>query len=143
MNNYFNTIPEFWQGVFASIVATIICAIIVGTARIWWSSYNDWIIQRQKIKENFKNELTKGNDIQKIDAGIKSIFEIIKWLFIGNMFWVIPEVIVPFVVFPISYLLKLISVISFSYGLWWIYYFITIKKSPNASLGIPKKGASH
>ena len=129
MDEFINSIPSFWQGVLASLVAATIFAIVVALLRSWFSGYRHWQDRGKKEKEALKKEYTEGNDLQKTHASLKLIFNTLRWLFIGNILWIAPEAIGPFIYFDAIYLLKFASLVCFAIGLRWVSFFIDAVKS--------------
>jgi len=126
MNEFINSIPSFWQGVLASLVAAAIFTIAIALSRTWFSGYRDWMDRGKKKKEELTKEYAEGNDLQKIHASLKLVFNTLKWLFIGNILWIAPEAIGPFLYFQPIYLLKIASLVCFAIGLRWVSFFVGV-----------------
>ena len=126
MNSYIDSIPSFWQGVIASIVATVLIAVAVGAFKIWSGSYNSW---RDGLKVKYarlRADYEKGNDLTKIHMSVSVIFNVLKWLLLGNLLWVAPGFAAPFLdIYLVTIVFHFFSVVAFCVGLWWVYFFST------------------
>ncbi len=124
-------IPEFWQGVLASLVAAVIFAITVALLRFVSTGANDWFTRRKAQREMLKQALVKGNDLLKTHAAMRLIFHTLKWLFIGNMLWILPEAAeatFPYIFSRSIFIFKFGSLVCFFLGMRWISFYASLSK---------------
>jgi len=120
MDNLIEQIPVFWQGVLASIIAGIILTIL---GYMFSISANQWRKNsslNKDLRRVVANKLQSSGMIPRIDGSIYCLFQTIKYLFFGNILWVLPEAI--YLGF-VGIFVKLTSLIFFIIGLRWIYFY--------------------
>ena len=91
MSALLNSVPPFWEGVLASLVAALIFAILVALLRIFSGTARNWSDQKLEAKRKLIHKLKEGNDLDKSQASLTIIFHVLKWLFLGNLLWMISD----------------------------------------------------
>jgi len=127
-------IPQFWQGVVASLMAAIIFAIIASLLRFSFSSIQRLSHETNNKKERLKR-LLSGNDLDKPRAVIILILHMLRWLFIGNMLWILSGSVEYFlwglgieIVQFIKFFLTFTSIMCFYLGLRWVVFFTRFER---------------
>jgi len=118
-------IPDFWQGVLASLVAAAILGLIGFVFKI---SSKQVQRRNQKTREyvnQLEQKLSGKDPSERTEAAVTFIFHALKNFFIGNIFWVLPEALDAFLWgFPPVFAIKFVSLAFFFLGLTWIYRYI-------------------
>ena len=138
----FEDLPQFWQGVVTSIVAAIIFSISVYLLRLVSRQSREWFqtrSQRRKRQiDQLRTHLDSSDSAQRNEAYLFLTFSTLKYLFIGNILWVLPEALSIFGLWPVMFAMKVASSIFFILGLRWIFLYYTIRPS-KAYILVPSK----
>lgn len=140
MTEIWKTIPQFWQGVITSVVATILCAIAVYLFRTFSTQTRDALKRRhekrEKVMSKLEYQMASPDATARSDANQYFTFSVLRYLFLGNILWILPEAIdVIFPYFgPYLYLVRAIGLVCFALGLRWIYLYFKLKSNSGPSL---------
>ena|ERR1035437_6774108 len=117
------TIPQFWQGVLASILGTII--ILVGTKlyRMYAAQTQRTNAENKKLISAMETKLASPDPLIRIEGYFVALFSLMSYLFLGNLCWMFASVVSPLLRpadWPVVLGLELFSVVFFIGGLFWI-----------------------
>lgn len=82
-NRLFDIIPSFWQGVIASIVATIIIAITVKIYSIYSLQAKTKKQKKDKFITSIQEKINSSDSIIRVEGYFISLFYLLRYLFIG------------------------------------------------------------
>jgi hypothetical protein len=125
MNDYLENLPDFWQGVLASITAGILLAIAVAAGRASSGSVRTWFRGRRERLSRLRGMLQQGNDLTKTHASLILIFNTLKWILLGNILWVAPDALDVLGLYPVFIICQMASLICFCLGLRWVSFFVS------------------
>jgi hypothetical protein len=132
MQSQFASIPQFWQGVFASILATVIVGVSV-------KLYQRQRAQQQQSNEAYKQlvsavqaKLTSPDPLSRIEGYLVALFSLMSYLFLGNLVWLLASLLASVLsaFWPIAVMLYAISLVMFAVGLNWILSTTKMTKQP-------------
>lgn len=130
MNELFNNYSPFWQGVFATIITTILLTGLGFFVKLLFKQLSQSSFDRKTKFKQLKMQIVSENPIDRSEASYLFIFDILKYLFLGNILWVAPESIYNIIPFKPIFLLKLLSLVFFIFGIRSILIFTSeISKS--------------
>jgi H+/gluconate symporter-like permease len=139
MPEWFKQIPEFWQGWIGNLLATVTVAIVVLIYKTYSNKYKNKKKAKEKELEGLKAKLNSSDAATRTEGLIDFVFIVLKYYFIANILWIIPEAISPVLYYivggmPTDFgisLLKLIGLIYFCLGLNWIAKYYTLQNPIN------------
>lgn len=133
MTEVWDNIPQFWKGVLSSIVAAIICGIAVYLFRVFFRQGTDWFRtkneNRQRQIDQLRIHLNSTKATERMEAYLFFTFNTLKYLFLGNILWVLPEAVDAIGWSQPLYFLKAASLYCFFLGLRWVYFYYELRPS--------------
>jgi hypothetical protein len=144
INQFLEQLPCFWQGVLASITAAIILAIFTYVWKVLPKPTRGGAIRRKAELKRLEEKLRSGQAYERTEAIAVYTFNTLKFLFLGNLFWVLPEAIEPYIYIRTNenilfviiglYSIKFISLALFFWGLVWISRFTSVVAAGTAPI---------
>lgn len=89
MNDIINKIPQFWQGVIGSILATILILIFTKVFGLFSNEIKESKKQRAKKLEELKEKILSQDSVSRVEGYFQILFTILKYLFVANISWVV------------------------------------------------------
>lgn len=145
MGDIIKNLSEFWQGFLASLSAGLILTILLFVLRIFSKQIRESSRVRKAKLRDLKKQITADPPSERTEAAMIFIFHVLKYLFLGNITWVLPEAINAIFGFYPAYLLKFLSLLFFLLGLKWIYFYYSAKTAviPELEIVEAKWGSSN
>lgn len=126
MTDLIDKIPQFWQGVLGSILATILLLIAGKTFSLFSNEIRKSKDDRQKKIEDLRNKVLSQDSVLRVEGYFQVLFTILQWLFIANISWVISGILnFDIIAYSVSII---ISLICFYIGLREIFVLYKILK---------------
>lgn len=119
MNDLWATIPQFWKGVLSSITGALILTGLAFALRIASSSVREWMRNRRFAIQAIREQLVAQNVGTRIEANLQILFNVLKWLILGGLFWVIPDAIYFLFRIDLVFLARVFSAVSIVIALRW------------------------
>ncbi len=123
MDGLWLRIPEFWKGVLASITGALILMGVGFALRIVSSSAREWMRNRRFAIQAIREQLVAQNGETRIEANLQILFNVLKWLILGGLFWVIPDAIYFLFRIEVFFLAKILSAVSIVIALRWAFVY--------------------
>jgi hypothetical protein len=93
LQNPFSSLPPFWQGVAASVLATVLIAIAVRLFTTFSIRARDTRSQRQERIKAIVNNLASSDSVIRVEAYLRSLFALFRYFFYACIFWALYGVV--------------------------------------------------
>ncbi len=123
MQDTWTQIPEFWKGVLSSITAALILTGVGLAFRIVFSSVREWFRGRRFAMQALREQLVAQNATTRLEVNLQILFNVLKWLVLGGLFWVIPDAINFLFPIEIIFLARILSAASIVIALQWVFVY--------------------
>jgi hypothetical protein len=121
---FVDSLPNFWQGVLASIVAALIVTVAGFVVRISFASVREWISGRRGAIAVLRQQLSSEHPTIRSEATLQILFSAAKWLVLAALLFAASSVVLPGSTWQIAQLLlKVCSLSCLVASLWWIYQY--------------------
>lgn len=115
-------IPQFWQGVFASIVATILVGIGVKVYGIFSTQAQQSKRRKEERLEELRQKMNSPDSVLRVEGYFITLFTLLKYLFIASILWVsswVLEFVLPGL--GVAPAIAIVSLVFYYSGLKWLY----------------------
>jgi len=133
MTEWFETLPMLWQTVLGGITVILLWEITKLLFKIFSKQASLSRSSRQNKIDRLKQFINSDSPAERTEGSVEFIFTILRYLFIGNLLWALPEVFSPIFGIWVLGFLKLFGVGYFAVGLRWILVYLKLKSSNNAN----------
>jgi hypothetical protein len=113
-------IPQFWQGVLASLLATIVVAIAAKLWAVISTQARENQCRKQQCIQDIRSKMKSGDSILRVEGYFTALFTLLKYIFVSIILWVVAWG-VSFFEYTISLLVALASLSVCYLGLRWLY----------------------
>lgn len=113
-------VPAFWQGVLASILATIVVAIAIKLWSLFSTQAQQSQQRRQQQVKDLRAKMASSDSVVRVEGYFVTLFTVLKLLFIGSILWVLAWSI-SFFKATASLVVALASLVIYYLGLRWLY----------------------
>lgn len=117
VSNIISGNPTFWQGVLASMLATILIAIFLKLYSLLSSRARDNKLKEAEQLLALQAKMRSSDSIIRVEGYFVALFTLLKYLFIASIFWISSSLS------PVLFLRTIfgfVSLIVFYFGLRWL-----------------------
>jgi Domain of unknown function (DUF3395) len=116
-------VPPFWQGVLASLLATIVAGIAVQFSRIFSGRARLKAEQNREAIKKLRQRISSADSVLRVEGYFVALFRLLRYLLLGSLLWVVAWAIT---LFPFGFVFGVVvafaSLGAYYSGLRWLYY---------------------
>jgi hypothetical protein len=124
-----DSLPGFWQGVLASILAGLILTVAAFVFRIAFASVREWMAHRRGAVAVLRQQLSSDHPTIRSEATLQVLFGAAKWLIIAAILYAFSSTTVPAMPSLAIALFRILSLACLVASLWWLFQYQQPAKS--------------